>query len=152
MAVGSVGRDRGGVDGRMVNTARGGVVWKTGHSREPGDERTMLVDSQEKDNHWEKYQSGSTLGTQGSEQGIIIEDIEHDLGVRITLERAFKGAPYRITCGIYGRMVHTCSFSSLHQAASKYEEMKSDLGQILMHKDDTNLANEIRNFVQKFDY
>ena len=67
----------------------------------------------------------------GSEGGIIVRDEEHPLGARITLEKECEVAPYAITCGIYGWMMHTCFLSQEGEAAKQYEEMKSELGDLL---------------------
>jgi len=49
----------------------------------------------------------------GSEGGVIVRDEEHALGARITLETGCGIAPYAITCGIYGWMMHTCFLEEL---------------------------------------
>ena len=67
----------------------------------------------------------------GSEGGIIVADEEHELGARITLERDASTAPYAVTCGIYGWMVHTRYFSDCDVAQREYEAMKGGLSQIL---------------------
>jgi hypothetical protein len=67
----------------------------------------------------------------GSESGIVEIDEEHDCGARITLERDAKIAPYAITCGIYGWMVHTRYFEDHDRARREYEAMKAGLGNIL---------------------
>lgn len=111
----------------------------------------MLKDlNEEKEDHWEQFQNGLTIETEGPERGVIINDEEHDMGARITLEKANKGAPYRITCGIYGWMVHTCFFSNEVQAISGYKEMKLELSKMLVEKQEIDLAKEISDFVQKF--
>jgi len=70
-------------------------------------------------------------GAQGSEGGIIVVDEEHELGARITLERDAPAAPYAITCGVYGWMVHTRYFSDCEVARREYEVMKASLVHIL---------------------
>jgi hypothetical protein len=85
---------------------------------------------------WEPYRSGSTTGQRGSENGEIVVDDEYRDGVRITLEREAMGPPgwreraipFSITCGIYGRMVHTRIFSEEIQARTQLDEMKKSLG------------------------
>ena len=67
----------------------------------------------------------------GSESGIVETDEEHDCGARITLERDAKIAPYAITCGIYGWMVHTRYFEDREKAFHDYDEMKGGLAHIL---------------------
>lgn len=63
-----------------------------------------------------------TIGTKGSEEGIIQKDEEYNSSVRITLETCPRLGKkvYAITCGIYGSMVHTtfgdedCIIASTH--------------------------------------
>jgi len=55
---------------------------------------------------WKPYDDGITIQNRGPENGIILYDEELREGARITLEKD-GCAPYAITCGIYGLMVHT---------------------------------------------
>ena len=80
---------------------------------------------------WHTFDNGATLGQTGSEQGVIVHDQEHSLGARITLERAARVAPFAITCGIYGWMMHTRFFSSQDEAETQYEVMKRALAALL---------------------
>lgn len=80
---------------------------------------------------WKTTDEGKTIGTVGSERGFIVQDEEHDLGARITLERNCSSSPYAITCGIYGWMMHTRFFGSSEVAESQYDEMKQELARIL---------------------
>ena len=80
---------------------------------------------------WRPLEEGATLGQPGSEQGIILRDEEHDLGARITLERATSVAPFAITCGIYGWMLHTRFFASEDEANAQYGQMKDALSALL---------------------
>ncbi len=80
---------------------------------------------------WRPFEEGATLGQPGSEQGIILRDEEHVLGARITLERATSVAPFAITCGIYGWMMHTRFFGSEVEADAQYEQMKDALAALL---------------------
>ena len=61
----------------------------------------------------------------------MVHDEEHLLGARITLERAASIAPFSITCGIYGWMMHTRFFSSEAEAQSQYDLMKQSLSALL---------------------
>jgi len=70
-------------------------------------------------------------GPRGSEGGTIVVDEEHALGARITLERDTSVAPYAITCGIYGWMMHTRYFADHDAAQRDYETMKASLSHIL---------------------
>lgn len=77
---------------------------------------------------WNPYDSGSTVGEQGSEHGVILLDDEHRAGARITLERDCRPTiPFAITCGIYGLLVHTRFFDEEIAARTQFDEMKHDL-------------------------
>lgn len=80
---------------------------------------------------WYPTGDGATLGTIGSEDGLIVRDDEHADGARITLEESGRIAPFSITCGIYGWMVHTRFFSTREAADAAYEAMQADLAAIL---------------------
>ena len=54
---------------------------------------------------WKLYDQGNTLGTKGSEQGIIVLDYEDDEIGRITLEKCRNYSA--ITYGVYGALVDT---------------------------------------------
>ena len=60
-----------------------------------------------------------------------MRDEEYSLGARISLERDCRTAPFAITCGIYGWMLHTRFFSSKFEAETQYEAMKSALAMLL---------------------
>lgn len=68
----------------------------------------------------------------GSEEGIILRDEEHPQEARITLERDTRTAPFAITCGIYGCMMHTRFFSLESEATSQYDTMKIALAVLLL--------------------
>lgn len=57
------------------------------------------------DSGWVPCDGGKTLGTRGSENGLILIDEEHPEGARITLEQCDRHCA--VTCGILGGMVHT---------------------------------------------
>jgi hypothetical protein len=80
---------------------------------------------------WDQIDRGKTLGTHGSEDGIILRDDEHPLGARITLERDGTTAPYAITCGIYGWMFHTRFLAEANAANLEFDAMKLGLEEIL---------------------
>jgi hypothetical protein len=86
---------------------------------------------EERETMWNSFDEGKRLGEQGSEDGIITRDEEHEYGSRITLERESQVAPFSITCGIYGLMVHTRFFSSEIEALREFEKMKASLDEIL---------------------
>jgi hypothetical protein len=76
---------------------------------------------------WYPFDNGHSVGTVGSEMGVIVMDEEHGAGLRVTLEREGGVAPWSITCGIYGCFAHTAFASSEEEGRKKYSEMKSDL-------------------------
>jgi hypothetical protein len=80
---------------------------------------------------WYPFDRGATIGNAGSEGGTILRDEECSLGARITLEQSTQSAPYAITCGVYGWMVHTRFFSVDAEAHSQYERMKDALWKLL---------------------
>ena len=80
---------------------------------------------------WSRFDRGVTIGAGGSETGTILVDEEHHLGGRITIERCGRGAPFAITCGLYGWMVHTRYFGSEDEARNACAAMKRALGDIL---------------------
>lgn len=80
---------------------------------------------------WRPFDDGATLSLPGSEEGTVVRDEEHSLGARITIERAAQVAPFAVTCGIYGWMMHTCYFSSEAEAESQYDLMKDSLSTLL---------------------
>ncbi len=80
---------------------------------------------------WRPFEEAATLGLPGSEEGVVVRDEEHLLGARITLERDANVAPFAITCGIYGWMLHTCFLSSEAEAEWQYDLMKDSLSELL---------------------
>ena len=76
---------------------------------------------------WSPFDDGATLGQAGSEGGIILRDEEHPLGARITLEQGGRIAPFSITCGVYGLLMHTRFFEAQAKGEQDYEAMKSAL-------------------------
>ena len=110
---------------------------------------------------WQPYQRGGSIGETGSESGKITRDEEHTEGARITLER-LKGraAPFAITCGIYGWMVHTLYAGDEEEAALVFDRMKEDLARIataIPARDDPNaeervaaITAQICDFVDRF--
>ena len=89
------------------------------------------------DSSWYTFDNGGTLGQNGSEQGITVHDEEHPLGARITLERAAQVAPFAITCGIYGWMMHTRFFEREDEAEAQYGVMKNALSALLESAEQT---------------
>jgi hypothetical protein len=105
---------------------------------------------------WSNFAGDGRRGTEGGE---IIADHEHNLGVRITLERGGK-ARFAITCGIYGWMVHTRFFDTEAEARQQYAAMQGALDEILAlvsayddPPDDAQIdeaARELAAFVDRF--
>ncbi len=79
---------------------------------------------------WEPFDGGATIGQEGSESGTIIRDEEHPSGARITLERNTPTAPFAITCGVYGWMIHTRFFKTESDALAQFDAMKGSLSEI----------------------
>lgn len=75
---------------------------------------------------WVPVDGGATIGQVGSEGGTILMDDEIEGACRITLEKG-GWAPYSITCGIYGMMVHTVFAGDEEEGRKKYEGMKTDM-------------------------
>lgn len=96
---------------------------------------------------WSFFDSGKTIGTIGSEEGVIIRDEEHSEGARLTLESDGVTAPYSITSGVYGVFFHTTFVSSRDKAESIFEEMKAEIGGYL---DGTKSEEWIEEFVNRF--
>jgi hypothetical protein len=104
---------------------------------------------------WNPFGNGNTLGLEGSERGKTIRDEEHDLGARITLEREADVAPFAITCGIYGLMMHTRFFENEDEAVAEYDKMKASLSGLVERLGDPGFgqsqANEaIQAFVESY--
>ena len=96
---------------------------------------------------WHPFERGATQGARGSESGLVVRDDEHALGARITLETDPPAAPFAITCGIYGWMMHTRFFSSEGEAQAEFEGMKEELARILElvpSVDDPNVDDKAR--------
>jgi len=83
------------------------------------------------DADWNPFEDGATLHGTGSEGGEILRDDEHALGARITLERGGQTAPFAITCGIYGWMMHTRFFGGETEADEEYDSMRAAMGALL---------------------
>lgn len=101
---------------------------------------------------WTSFENGGTLGQRGSEEGKTIRDDEHSLGARLTLERDTQIAPFAITCGIYGWVVHTRFFSTEAEANSEFDKMRASLDKILSSLSDPNYSeqNATISAIEKF--
>jgi len=106
---------------------------------------------------WEAFESGSSVGLEGSEGGIILRDEEHEAGARITLEKCER-PPFAITCGLYGTMVHTAFATTEHESILQYEAMKAGLGRLIALWPDEDASDEdmaefyraVSDFVDRF--
>lgn len=90
------------------------------------------------------WKSLSTLGSIGSENGVIVADEEYEAACRITLEKCKMY--YAITCGVYGSMVHTV-FSDSDHYEETYAAMKKDLEEFI--DKETTYSEEIE-FYSRF--
>lgn len=70
------------------------------------------------DINWKPFDNKKSIGTEGSEGGIILNDLENIEGARITLEKDCGNIPFAVTLGIYGLMFHTHFDSNLESANS----------------------------------
>lgn len=75
---------------------------------------------------WAPADDGSP-GETGTEGGVVVRDEEHPAGARITLECDAATAPFAITCGLYGFMVHTRWFATRAEAEGEYALMRAGL-------------------------
>ena len=82
---------------------------------------------------WGIFESSKTIGTKGTENGIIIEDIEHVQGARITIERDGDIAPFAVTLGVYGLMFHTHFVGDEQSAKTYLEKKKAQISETLEH-------------------
>lgn len=98
---------------------------------------------------WSPFDGGATIGTKGSETGLIERDEEHSEGSRISLERGGY-ALFFITCGVYGTFVHTAFASSEGEATEKYGAMKAALEALLSETNQQRLELLIRDFVERY--
>jgi hypothetical protein len=85
----------------------------------------------EDDNLWKPYSNGSTLGKQGSEDGITLVDEELQGIARITLEEIPQRSRFAITCGIQGWLVHTRYAAAHSEALCDYKLMKTELAKLV---------------------
>ena len=85
---------------------------------------------------WKFFDSGKTIGSLGSENGIVIRDEEHSNGARLTLESDGVTAPFSITSGVYGEFFHTTFLSSRDKAENEFEVMKTEIHAYLSREKD----------------
>ena len=85
------------------------------------------------DYRWTDFDEGKSIGQTGSEGGIIIRDEENTFGARVTLEGKGNIAPFSITLGIYGIMLHTGFLSDLEQGQKCFDLYKKKIEIIINH-------------------
>jgi hypothetical protein len=90
---------------------------------------------------WHAFANGTTIGTRGSEHGIIVMDEEHMLGARIALEEGGDVAPWSITCGVYWLMFHTRFFADRLTAEAEYAAMKSGIDTLMSQLNAADLSD-----------
>ena len=121
---------------------------------DPAAARWELIGWLERTNAaWHAFADGTSTGTKGSEGGIITLDEEHPDGARITLEQGGQTAPWAITCGVYGLMVHTRFFADRPTAEAEYEAMKPALHAVVSQLSAADPAGQgylASNFVDRF--
>ncbi len=100
---------------------------------------------------WHPIAEGFPDGV-GSEGGHVRLDEEHPLGARVTLEEGGATAPWSITCGIYGAMVHTIFRGSEDDGRATAARVKKHLEVILEMSDESDDAfyAAIAKFVETF--
>lgn len=80
---------------------------------------------------WQSYEHGASIGSTGSEGGMIILDDWHSADARVTLERGGETAPFAITCGVGGWFVHTMFFATEDDAQNAFKSIKVELDHII---------------------
>lgn len=91
---------------------------------------------------WVFFEEGNTIGTIGSEGGVILIDIEHVKGARVSLEKDCGSSPFAITIGIYGLMFHTHFEGDIENAERYLELKKAQINSFIEHYE---LPLEARN-------
>jgi len=69
--------------------------------------------------------------TRRSDDGVVERGVELNGGARITLERGTRVAPFSITCGIDGWMVHRRFFGTEQEAEAEFDTMNADLARLV---------------------
>ncbi|MFN8379599.1 MAG: hypothetical protein U0452_13105 [Anaerolineae bacterium] len=103
---------------------------------------------------WTPAEDGATVGHTGAEGGEIWKDEECPDGARITLERdTLLGAPFAISCAVYGWLVQTRFFADEPTAVQQYEIMKTALAEIaelVVAERSTEAADAVDRFSEQF--
>ena len=104
-------------------------------------------------NSWFAYNDGRSIGSVGTEGGVILRDEEHEAGARVTLKR---GDSYiSVSCNVYGWIDHTRFFGSVTEAQREYILMKSSLTNMIENilsagGSDLKMWEAIAEFVRRF--
>ncbi|MFY0630312.1 MAG: hypothetical protein JXR05_08010 [Flavobacteriaceae bacterium] len=108
--------------------------------------------------NWLIYNNGKTIGETGSENGEIILDEEHSLGARVSLEKDGDIAPFSITLGIYGLLLHTDFYSDIDSAKLFFNTFKQKIEVVLKHysipenKRNSDWQNQLNQLVDDLVY
>ena len=74
-----------------------------------------------------------TIGQTGSESGKIIYDVEIVDGARITIEMETEIAPFAVTLGVYGIMLHTHFASTESESRDFVSESMKKIENLFRH-------------------
>jgi hypothetical protein len=103
---------------------------------------------------WYPAEDGATFGHTGPEGGEIWKDEEHPDGARITLERnTLLGAPFAISCAVYGWLVDTRFFADEPTAVQQYEAMKvalAGIAALVVAERSAEAADAVDQFMTQF--
>ena len=102
---------------------------------------------------WLFYKNGQSIGTKGTEGGLILFDEENSDGARITLAR--KESMVSISIKIYGWIDHTRFFTADFDAQREYRAMKLAINPLLSEIKSPDVNNirvweMISDFVRRF--
>ena len=98
---------------------------------------------------WSVFDDGITLDQVGPEGSVVLRDEEHPLGARFTMEQGGAVAPFTITCGVYGLLMHTRFFGSQANSEREYDAMKIGLVKVAEAEGQDSNA-EASAFVERF--
>lgn len=103
---------------------------------------------------WSPAEDGATIGQTGTEGGEISRDEVWPDGARITLERdTLLGAPYAISCSVYGWLMQIRFFADEPTALQQYEAMKPALAAIadlVVAERDAEAADAVDQFMAQY--
>jgi len=94
-------------------------------------------------NHsWRPYDSGRSIGTEGSAGGVVVRDVEHAWGARATLERDTSPGPWAITWGVYSFGLRTSAFALHWDAVGTWDRVLDELVGVLDAMPDAETPEE----------